>query len=408
MFRDFAENDIVWSKNQKSEFLPGKIVVDESTGDWRKEDDDQVFVEVFPTGPGRRPKGKWLKASDVIFFDVAKNDETTFDKAGLNKAYNLAKKDFLENGKRASVKVKRCKPEDVTKTPTQKKLGRPPKSAGGKSSSKKVKMSKKMLKDIEQKSQMNKNVSDDEEDEDDIDEESRAKFAEDNKNFLDDISSDDDDEDKENDWRPGDKENIKPNKKRFVFKKMSKMDRKPFAPLVPMPKEEPSEYEKLQDRRKLEQRQMLESMKLASFALTKAITPNPPRRKTFGGSAKGPAHRRRSAPVMYSTRTQPPRTRSKVNMTETSFSEFRSPTKRTLFEEDCDNDDYVAAKRGRKVRAHPTRWIRDPNSDFLKADEVTEEMLENVSDYVSEKIYNQVLNLFFDICLLEITFKFNH
>jgi hypothetical protein len=63
-----------------------------------------------------------------------------------------------------------------------------------------------------------------------------------------------------------------------------------------------------------------------------------------------------------------------------------------LFEEDGENDDYVAAKRGRNVRAHPTRWIRDPNSDFLKVEDVTEDMLANVSDYVSEKIYDQVFN----------------
>jgi len=396
MFRDFAESDIVWCQGPKSDFLPGKVVVEESSGEWKK--DDQVFVEVFQTGPGRRPKGRWLNVSDVIFFDVANDDETKFDKAGLNKAYNLAKKEFLENGKRAAVKVKRCKASDATKTPTQKaKRGRPSKSAGGKSSIKKEKkVCTRMLRGLDQKNQMNATVSDDEEEEeeDDIDDESKAKFAETNKNFLDDISSEDDDDDKENDdWTPsaGDKENFRPMKKRFVFKK-SKADRKPFAPLLPMPKEEPSEYEKIQDRRRLEQRQMLESMRLAACALTKSITPNPFRPKKIGGSAHGPAHRRRSAPVQYSTRQQPPRTRSKLNLAETSFSEFRSPTKRTLFEEDGENDDYVAAKRGRNVRAHPTRWIRDPNSDFLKVEDVTEDMLANVSDYVSEKIYDQVFN----------------
>jgi hypothetical protein len=75
------------------------------------------------------------------------------------------------------------------------------------------------------------------------------------------------------------------------------------------------------------------------------------------------------------------------------LSELGSPSKRPLFEEDMDHDDYVAAKRSKTVRAHPTRWIKNPNTDILSADDVTEAMLANVSDYVSEKIYNQVNNL---------------
>ena len=113
----------------------------------------------------------------------------------------------------------------------------------------------------------------------------------------------------------------------------------------------------------------------------------------MGGSAKGPAHRRReSAPVRYSTRVKAPVTRSGLNSDGTSpaLSELGSPSKRPLFEEGMDHDDYVAAKRSKTVRSNPTRWIKNPNTDVLSADDVTEDMLANVSDYVSEKIYNKV------------------
>ena len=141
---------------------------------------------------------------------------------------------------------------------------------------------------------------------------------------------------------------------------------------------------------------MLESMKLASFALMKTMNPGARHIKKTGGSAKGPAHRRReSAPVRYSTRAKAPVTRSRLNSDGTSpaLSELGSPSKRPLFEEGMDHDDYLAAKKSKTMRSHPTRWIKNPNTDVLSADDVTEDMLANVSDYVSEKIYNQVTTL---------------
>lgn len=130
---------------------------------------------------------------------------------------------------------------------------------------------------------------------------------------------------------------------------------------------------------------MLESMKLASFELKRAFTPACPRK--IGGSVKGPAHRRReSAPVRYSTRKQPPRTRSKRSLSPLRY-DSSPERKRGLFEEEIGDDDcYVAAKRSK--RAHPTRWVKDPNTGFLAPEDVTEEMLALVSDYVSEKIYD--------------------
>ena len=65
----------------------------------------------------------------------------------------------------------------------------------------------------------------------------------------------------------------------------------------------------------------------------------------------------------------------------------RGPGSAATDDEDYD-DNYVAAKRSK--RSHPTRWIKDPNEGFLTADEITDDMLGNVSDYVSEKIYNPV------------------
>jgi len=53
-----------------------------------------------------------------------------------------------------------------------------------------------------------------------------------------------------------------------------------------------------------------------------------------------------------------------------------------------DSDDFFAAKRGCKSSPKVARWS-NVNSEYLMADDVTEVMLDNVADRVSEKIYDQ-------------------
>ena len=260
MVRDFILNDVVWCPGQKNEFVPAKIVAEESSDEWQK--DGSVFVQVYHGGPGRRPRGKWLEASDLVLFEAGKDDELKFVQPALNKAYKLAKEDFLKNERFAKVDVKRCEKEEM-KTPAQtKRRGRPPKSASSvkgssrKSSTKKAKIISRMLQDSESKNQLN--MTDDDEEEEDLDEDTKAKMAADNKNFLDDLDDSDDDDDKENDreWSPSNdnKENARP-KSKFSFSgsKKKKGGRMPFEPIAPFV-DEISEYEKIQEKRKAEQR----------------------------------------------------------------------------------------------------------------------------------------------------------
>ena len=43
----------------------------------------------------------------------------------------------------------------------------------------------------------------------------------------------------------------------------------------------------------------------------------------------------------------------------------------------------------RQKRCHPQRWFMNPNENVLQPEDVTDEMLDNVADRVSEKVYNQ-------------------
>ena len=79
---------------------------------------------------------------------------------------------------------------------------------------------------------------------------------------------------------------------------------KPITRLAPI-MEEVSEYEKLQEKRREEQKQMLLAMKLASFEVKRTSTPHANKR---GASGKRSALRQQQiTPVRYSTRKQPPR-----------------------------------------------------------------------------------------------------
>ena len=89
MLSCFALNDVVWCRNQKNDFIPGKIVLDESSKDWQK--DDLVFVQTYSVGPGRKPKGKWSDLTELVRFDVRKGDTFKFESPSIDKVFQLAR-----------------------------------------------------------------------------------------------------------------------------------------------------------------------------------------------------------------------------------------------------------------------------------------------------------------------------
>ena len=137
--------------------------------------------------------------------------------------------------------------------------------------------------------------------------ENKGKNSTDINEAGDDYSSDKENdcmEDKENDedWNP---DNII-ERPIVTVPVTSKRGRKPLGELLTLPPEENeiSEYEKIQKKRKAEQRAMLDAMKTASMSLTKAIIPKPVRRQiakvrhtNFGPTRKEP-------PILRSKRTR--------------------------------------------------------------------------------------------------------
>ena len=155
---------------------------------------------------------------------------------------------------------------------------------------------------------------------------------------------------------------------------------KPITRLAPI-MEEVSEYEKLQEKRREEQKQMLLAMKLASFEVKRTSTPHANKR---GASGKRSALRQQQiTPVRYSTRKQPPRSYSQTNLEKTFGVNESRASKRPVFEENC-----VASKT--RKQSHPTRSIKKPNNGFLTADQISTQMLENVIEISRTKIYDTV------------------
>lgn len=146
MVLSFILNDIVWCQGQNNEFVPGKVVTEESSGEWQK--DEKLFVQPYHTGPGRKPRGKWVDASGLVLFEIGKDDaEMNFASPSLNKVFSQAKEEYRKNRRFSAVGVERCNDVEELKTPVQtKRRGRPPKSEGAKSSGKKVSIKKTSIK----------------------------------------------------------------------------------------------------------------------------------------------------------------------------------------------------------------------------------------------------------------------
>ena len=125
----------------------------------------------------------------------------------------------------------------------------------------------------------------------------------------------------------------------------SKRGRRPLGELRTLPPEETeiSEYEKIQKKRKAEQRAMLDAMKTASMGLTKAIIPKPVRRQiskvrhaNFGPTRKEP-------PILRSRRTRQNSHGSSEQNSEMGDSDafVYLPAKRKYdFDSDDEEDEY--------------------------------------------------------------------
>ena len=58
-------------------------------------------------------------------------------------------------------------------------------------------------------------------------------------------------------------------------------------------------------------------------------------------------------------------------------------------DDDYSTDEEYEELPPKKRRSMPGRWMYDPNAEPMKAEDVTQDMLDNVADYVSQKVYGQ-------------------
>jgi hypothetical protein len=228
--------------------------------------------------------------------------------------------------------------------------------------------------------------AEDEEEEEEEDENVLLKVQEGRQDFL--ASLDDSDEEDDSDKENG---NNKENDKEWSPKindtpawKPALGARRPFAPLainnnpvgLQMSKKKSdnnlSDYEKLRQKNILEQKQkFLEIMKTMSGSIKPTVAP-----KKLGkpiGNYRRKMQKRKS----YTTRSRSRR----------DSSGLESPNKKREHEEASDDEEFIELNP-RKRQSMPARWGFNPNEDTIQPEAVTQEMLDNVSDCVSSKIYN--------------------
>jgi len=141
-----------------------------------------------------------------------------------------------------------------------------------------------------------------------------------------------------------------------------------------------SEYELIQQKNIEERQNKLKELMLSDAKKAVEI----PKKK------KPVAHRRGTARplvVAYSTRTEPIQLRNRSVSSSDLLPGLGTPTKRFKEEEEVSDEYESPAKKSR--RTQPTRWHKNPNTDVPTPDDITDEMMENVADAVSEKVYDQ-------------------
>lgn len=160
-----------------------------------------------------------------------------------------------------------------------------------------------------------------------------------------------------------------------------------------------SEYEKLRQKNIADRAAMFAALKkeFAQFKKDSTPTGNPcvtAKRKALHSGGGGVYGRRSLGPrILYSTRSEPPKTRTRSRLNSEGSSEHSSgqstPKKRNYFFGLGEDEEFIepAAKRQRTPRICPERWNHDPNTKIPSPDDITDAMLDNVADYVSEKVY---------------------
>ncbi len=162
--------------------------------------------------------------------------------------------------------------------------------------------------------------------------------------------------------------------------------------IVKVPKKEVSDYEKIRLANIAERQKMFATLKAEMTKLKKEVAPKPKPRQPGALRLKG---------FLYSSRKDPVYTRSRRNSAGSSEpssgsnSGSSTPQKRRkLWEEYSDiedfSDDEVDEGKYRRARnPNPGMWLKNPNVDILQPEGVTDDMLANVADRVSEKVYSQ-------------------
>ncbi len=146
--------------------------------------------------------------------------------------------------------------------------------------------------------------------------------------------------------------------------------------------EDMCELELLRQRNIEERNAMFAKLKAELKESLSAIVPKRP-----------PPSRRQQRPrfqgLRFLHRRDPVNTRARTRLTSGGSSSVSSngSTPRKYYYEDEDfldeNVTYVKQER----RYHPSRWLHNPNEDTLKPEDITDDMLENVADYYSQKVH---------------------
>merc|ERR1712029_1021297 len=151
-------------------------------------------------------------------------------------------------------------------------------------------------------------------------------------------------------------------------------------PLIKKP-EQPtmSEYERIQQKNIEDRRKMFKELMMSD---AKKSTEIPKKTKPVVRAV-----RRRTVVDAYSTRSEPIRLRNRNVSGSHLLSGLVTPTKRFLEEDELSGEE-TRAKRSRRVQSTRSSY-KDPNTDVPTPDDISEKMLENVADAVSQKVYNR-------------------
>jgi len=223
------------------------------------------------------------------------------------------------------------------------------------------------------------------------------------KDFLSSLDSDDEKEKEEEENNNKENENVENKENSGPGKKNSSNQWKPVlgsgGPRKPLSqmileretkeeKEELPDYEKNRMKNIQEQKAMfLEQLKKSAKALSNSVKPKPKAFCKPNGSDMAVFRRRKIVRKIYSTRSSRQNSES-PNGTPKKF-EYLDDNGLAALEEDYSSDEELVELAPKKRRSHPSKWAYNPNDEILTPDQVTPLMLDNVSDYVSHKVYSQ-------------------